>query len=313
MKTTLTVLLLGSHLLCVNLAAGGPLLAARLDWHAQRHRDPDALAAARWLARASLLALLLGAVLGLGLAWLKWSPHYQALWYGPLRHKLIWAAWEFLFSLLLLIGWTWWLPRCWEAAALPSVARGLIALLAASNLLYHFPLLLGVARRLVASGQMHGDPLERAVFRGLMVQHELPALAVHVTLASLAIAGGALLFRAWEHRHQGSGETVQALVGWGGRWALISSLAQFPVGLWLLVTLPPMAQAQVLGGDLGGTLLLVVSLGTAVGLIYALIHLLGAPPTPVRLLVALTVLLVTVLLMTALHQQAHPTAHTIPH
>src|SRR5688500_10052682 len=43
-------LLLAAHLLCVNVAAGGPLVAAWLDWRGVRG-DEAAGRAARWLAR----------------------------------------------------------------------------------------------------------------------------------------------------------------------------------------------------------------------------------------------------------------------
>ena len=311
MKTTLTTLLLGSHLICVNVAAGGPLLAARLDWLAHRRRNPGALAAARWLARISLLALFLGAILGLVLALVRWSPEYRLLWTGPLRGKLFWATWEFLFSVLLLIGWCWHLPRGCDARAGWSAVRGFVAVLAATNLLYHFPLLFGLARQLFDQGQLDDEPLPRAVFRSLMVQQGLPAQAVHVAMASLAMAGGALLVLAWSRLRTQQTTESQELTTLGGRWALVSSLAQFPVGLWLLVTLPPAAQHHVLGGDAVATLLLVASLGAAVVLIFQLVHLLGAPPTSGMLLAAAGTLVATVLLMTALHQQARSAAQAM--
>lgn len=312
MKVTLAALLLGSHLICVNLAAGGPLLAARLDWLAHRQRDASTLAAARWLAGVSLAALLLGAVLGLALAWVRWSPQYRLLWSGPLRDKLFWATWEFLFSLLLLVGWCWSLPRRCDTQRWPAAARGLMATLAATNLLYHFPFLFGVARRLVDRGLPNGEPLPRAVFRGLMVQQELPALAVHVAVTSLAVAGGMLLLLARMWLRQQQSAQAQAVAALGGRWALAGSLAQFPVGLWLLITLPPTGQSQILGGDTWATLLFVVSLSLAVLLVFQLAHLLAAPPTPRLLLTTAATLVATVLLMTALYDQARAMNHVVP-
>lgn len=312
MKATLAALLLGSHLICVNLAAGGPLLAAQLDWRAHRHRDTTALLAARWLARASLLALLLGAGLGLALAGLRWSPQYRILWSGPLREKLFWATWEFLFSLLLLGGWGWCLPRSCNARTWPTLARGFAACLASSNLLYHFPFLFGVSRRLMDHGPLDDQPLPRAVFRSLMMQHELPALVTHVALASLAVAGGALLFLAWRGLRKQQGDEVQTLTTLGGRWALFGSLAQFPVGLWLLITLPPPVQYHLLGGNALATLLLLASLGLAVLLLFQLVQLLASPPTSNALLAAVATLVATILFMALLHEQARPRGQAAP-
>jgi len=310
-KTTLAALLLGSHLICLNVAAGGPLLAARLDWLAHRRRNPDVLAAARWLARVSLLAFFLGAILGLVLVVVRWSPEYRLLWTGPLRDKLFWATWEFLFSLLLLVGWCWHLPRGCDTQTWRAAVRGFVAILATTNLLYHFPLLFGVARQLLDQRRLNGEPLPPAVFRSLMIQQGLPALAVHVALASLAMAGGVLLVLAWSRLRERQAVESQTLTAYGGRWALVSSLAQFPVGLWLLVTLPPTAQHHVLGGDAVATLLFVASLGAAVVLIFQLVHVLSAPPTSGMLLAAAGTLVATVLLMTALHQQARWAAQAV--
>src|SRR5947207_6339075 len=57
-------LLLSAHLLCVNVASGGPLVAASLDWRGTRG-DGAAAKAAAYLGRASLVGLLAGAALGL--------------------------------------------------------------------------------------------------------------------------------------------------------------------------------------------------------------------------------------------------------
>src|SRR5262245_31453896 len=75
-------LLLAAHLLCVNVAAGGPLVAAWLDWRGRG--DEAAGRAAKWLAGWSVIGLEAGAVLGLLIGWLKWDADYRSLWTGPL-------------------------------------------------------------------------------------------------------------------------------------------------------------------------------------------------------------------------------------
>jgi len=99
--------LLAAHLLCVNVASGGPIVAAWLDWRGTR-ADEAAAKAAAYLARASLGGLAVGAALGLVIGWLKWNEAYQSLWLGPLSYKLHWAGIEAIFSLVLMVGWWWW-------------------------------------------------------------------------------------------------------------------------------------------------------------------------------------------------------------
>ena len=56
----LTVLL-AAHLLCVNVASGGPVISAWLDWRGARE-DDTAAKGAKYLAGASLVGLMAGAI-----------------------------------------------------------------------------------------------------------------------------------------------------------------------------------------------------------------------------------------------------------
>ena len=70
MTALLETVLLAAHLLCVNVASGGPLVAAWLDWRSTRG-DTAAAKGAVYLARASLLGLVLGGLLGFIIGWMK--------------------------------------------------------------------------------------------------------------------------------------------------------------------------------------------------------------------------------------------------
>src|SRR5205823_5079294 len=128
-------LLLAAHLICVNVASGGPILGAWLDWLGTRGDDAAARAAV-YLARWSVLGLLFGAGLGVALGWLKWDAEYRSLWLGPLSYKMHWAVVEAVFSLVLLLGWWYWLPGKGVGSGPAMAVRGLIAALSATNLLY---------------------------------------------------------------------------------------------------------------------------------------------------------------------------------
>jgi len=299
---TAITLLLALHLLCVNAASGGPLVAAWLDWRAARGDDAAALAA-KFLARHALLGLLLGAILGVTIGWLLWNPAYQSLWTGPLRYKAAGAGIEFAFSFVLLLAWWLWLPAKGGGRRLSAALRGVMAMLATTNLLYHFPVLFSVAARLYDRGQVAGETIRGASFRELAAFGETPPLALHVTLSSLAVAGVLLLGLALRWRRSGEAAGADRIALWGGRWALAATLAQLPVGLWTLAVLPTGPQTQIMGASPIGILLFVGSLAAALWLMSELGYVaLGETSRP-NLLRAMAALLITIFLMTALQRQ----------
>jgi hypothetical protein len=247
--------------------------------------------------------LVLGAGLGLIVGWSKWNADYRALWLGPLSYKLHWAGVEAVFSLILMLGWWLWLPGRAGGSRWAMAERGLMALLASTNLLYHFPILFAVASQLLEAGETSGGRIGGAEFRQLMIAGEAPALAIHVVLASVAVSGILLLGFALRSQRQGNEAEAAKLARWGGRWALVPSLLQLPVGLWTLAMLPAAAQSQIMGENTLGTLLLVAALGAALWLLNELVHISMGEMNRPLLVRAMTAMLVTVTLMTAMKQQ----------
>jgi len=300
-------LLLAVHLLCVNVAAGGPVLGAWLDWRALRG-DEAAGQAAKYLARAAFIALLVGAVLGLAMGGLKWDAAYRELWMTRLSYKLHWAVLDVLFSLLLMGVWWFWLPGKTGVSRSGTVARIAVAILAATNLLYHFPPLFSIAAELSASGQIGGERIGAGTFRSLMTASPIPSLWIHVVFASLAAAGVALLGLALRLQRAGELHRASRVAAWGGRWALVASLAQLPTGLWTLASLPPHTQGQLMGQDAIATLLFVAAMLAAFWLMQELFQAaFGTMARPV-LIRAMGALLVTVSLMTLMHTRARQSA-----
>jgi hypothetical protein len=297
-----TSLLLAVHLLCVNLASGGPLLAAGLDWRGSRGENAAARAAV-YLARASLVALLAGTALGLLLGWFKWDADYRSLWLGPLSYKLKGAVIEVAFSFALILGWWLWLPGKSGGSTAATITRCLLAALAATNLLYHFPLLFFVAAHLRSRGQIAGPIISGAGFRSL-IDAESVALMTHVALASLATAGMILLGLALRWQRHGETTTAAAIAKTGARWALISSLLQLPVGLWLLMALRPVAQSQLLGESTAGVVLLLGSILAALWLLNDLAQLAFGDFSRRLAIRSMIAMLVTVTLMTLMQQQS---------
>lgn len=236
---------LAAHLLCVNVAAGAPIIALGCEWGDARG-DKIARRAGRYLTLAGVVALVVGMVLGLLLIALAWSPEY-ATGLQFLQRKLIAGLGEALFSAVLyivcLLLW-----RGDSSAAWLRGLRGLLGLLNGTNLLYHFPLLFLVLQRVLR------DPpaaaISNADFRRLALVGEIPALAVHVVLASLAMAGVTLFGLALRRGREGAPEAeTSAIAVWGARVAVVPTLCQIPVGLWIMSSLSPSDNARLMGGS----------------------------------------------------------------
>jgi hypothetical protein len=301
-------LLLAAHLLCVNVASGGPLIAAWLDWRGARG-DQTAATAAKDLARWSVVGLLGGAALGVTLGWLKWDAPYRSLWLGPLSYKLHWAGLEAIFSLILMSVWWLWIPGRAGGSGRAAAARSLVALLAATNLLYHFPLLFAVAARLADAGQTSGERIGGAAFRQLMIEGETPAVAVHVVLASVAVAGAMLLGFSLRRLRCGDDAEAARLARWGAWWSLAPTTTQLPVGVCTLIAMPAAAQEQLMGQSAAGILLFVGGVAAALWLVSELAHLAMGEFSRAILIRAMSAMLVTVVLMTAMQQQARSSSH----
>jgi hypothetical protein len=296
----LTLLVLIGHLLCVNVAAGGPVVCAWLEWKS----GGLARQAARYLGLASLVALVAGGALGVLLGLLKWTPEYRALWTGPLSHKLHWGGAEILFSLLLgIVYWLWTRGRAGESAV-GRLGRGVIALLSGSNLLYHFPPLFIVAGKLQREGMTSAEKISAAEFRRLMMTGETPALAVHVALACVATAGFVLLGMALRLLRQGQNSESAQVARWGAWWALVPTLLQIPVGLWTLATLPPLEQSAMLGGDLVASGLFLAAMAAALWLARELVSVALGESTRPAIIRAMSALVVVVALMTTMQHLA---------
>jgi hypothetical protein len=174
--------------------------------------------------------------------------------------------------------------------------------LAATNLLYHFPLLFSVAARLKVDGQTAGPTIGGAAFRRLL-DAEAFALMAHVSLASLAMAGMMLIGLALRWQRRSRTEEAIAIGRTGARWALVSSLLQLPVGLWLLMALRPGAQSFFLGESTAGVLLFLASLIAALWLLNELAQLALGEFNRRLALRAMIAMVLTVVLMTIVQQQ----------
>jgi len=297
----LITFLLAAHLLCVNVAAAGPLVCIWLDW---REGRKDALAgrAASYLGMASFLTLLLGGILGLAIGAASWSERYSALWMGPMSYKAAWGLGEYAFSLLISLGYV-----LWRRAATERL-RGLryfILLLSGTNLLYHFPFLFTVASDVFLESELP-ETLKAAAFRREMMRPDVLARVVHVLLASFAVTGVTLIGYGLRLQRQASGDAGQRVSRWGGYLALVPSLLQVPVGLWLIAVIPSTWQARALGGDLPSVLMLAASVLLALFMLQELANVAFGEAQRKQLVSIMISMVVIVLLMTGVLRRIRP-------
>ena len=242
MLTFTSALLLAAHLMCMNVSSAGPLLCV---WLARKKASAESVALAGKLALWTIWLLLIGAALGLTLGLVAMYRGDRSLTdlIPFFQRKIGWGIVELFCSLAWMTGyWAWlrWKPPHGNAA---RITHATLAVLSATNLLYHFPVLLTVMSR-AASGEIVVDGhVDAAAFRTLAYTPVVLAHTVHFWLASLAVSG---MFLFWLVRHDDAPKPFLLL---GARVALIATVLQLPVGLWLLFVTPPVAQSRLVGGD----------------------------------------------------------------
>ncbi len=99
------------------------------------------------------------------------------------------------------------------------------------------------------------------------------------------------------------GPEVRRIAIWGARLALVATLCQLPVGIWLVVSLAPDAQQQVMGADLIATGLLGLSIFLSLGLLHHLATVAFGAPRRRSMLAAVVVTAVLVTVMTGVLQR----------
>jgi len=294
-------MLLAVHLICVNVASAGPVVCAWLDW---RSECAVARRAAKFLATVSFALLLLGSVIGVAVASLLWNDAYRDLLH-VFQYKITWGVQELLFSVVLLALYAiavWISPTrrfAWR------LLRASVAILAATNLLYHFPTLFLVMSEVQAGHLDRPAAITADNFRDLMTQGFIVARAVHFWLASFAVTGVSLIcFARWIQRTADETEAAARVAVWGARIALVPTLLQILVGVWVLSVLPPVEQQRLLGSDLIAASLLGASLITALWLMHQLSSVAMGETSPRALSIVIGTTVVVVVLMTAAARRA---------
>lgn len=288
------ILLLAVHLLAMNVASTAPLAGAWL--RGRRHGDPGRReAGARGVFKLSLGALGCGAAVG-GLLLLAPSAGMRAALARFPANAYWFAGAEILFSAACLYGCVKladWRRTTW-----------VLALLAATNLLYHFPPLMAVLGELAANPNWAADEvIDRRTLLRLWIRQEVLSLWLHFALASIAVGCvAALAYRRWlqvpatdaEEAHS-DGYISRRLAG----WALGATLLQIPVGIWLLLASDEAARQSMLGDNWIATASLALGVWVALGVMQSLAAIAWGDMERRQLGRACVLLVVTVVLMSA--------------
>jgi hypothetical protein len=300
----LTTILLALHLVAVNLASAGPLVCVWLHTRGRRG-DVPADQTGRRLANLSLASLIVGACLGGLLVGLAWWEQHTGYWEAASRfppRAYEFAAVEFMFSLVCL----WIYARTWDRWRSRPWLHGLLAVMSATNLLYHFPPLMIVLGELSAHPHIAADTIiTHEVFRHLMLRPDVLSHVAHFTVASVAVAGWTLMGLAYKSREprvkgqqpESVGTDFDGLISAGAWIALVASLAQLAVGLWVLIEMPITTRNLLLGSNWLGTGLFFVAIVATFGLLHMLATVALGDTSDAAVRRSILLLLVIVLLM----------------
>jgi hypothetical protein len=295
----LLIILVAVHLVAVNLAGAGPLVAMWMEWRGTRRNRPELWDVAHTLAKCSLAAAGVGVALGLLALAAITTPDaagghtdYTSALKQVTPDRWWFTGAEVVFYLVCMTAYVVLLrrPQLWR-----WVHRTL-AIAAGTNLLYHFPALFTILAIVPTRLALIGVPLERSLYRQLLVDPETLARVAHVWLATGWIG--------WRQAQQAAGDSVVSAATSGGRLALITTMLQIPVGVWVLMTLPQAQQDRLLGGDPLCSALLGISILASLALMHQLAMLALGDNSRSRLITPTALMGGVILLMTAALQCA---------
>lgn len=286
---------LALHLMCVNVASAGPIICMWLEWRDGRG-DPLGRDTGIYLSAVSLITLVIGVAFGLALGVLLWDDAYAAV-LQRFPSRIGYGLIELAFSAVLVaIHAIWWKYQRHTGVLLRGL-RCLLLLAAGTNLLYHFPFLFVLIANVASSGDTSTDVLD-GEFLQLISASPVLARVTHFVLAAFAVSGIVLIGYALKLRRQDRQSDAQRVAVWGGRIALVPTLLQLLVGLWVTMTLSPTAIRRLMGGDLVATSLLVISLLAALWLMHMLASISFGDVSKKNLIGAMSLMLLVVVLMT---------------
>jgi len=336
------VVVLAAHLMCVNVASAGPLVCIWLDWRGGRG-DMLADRVGRFLCWKSLALLLVGGLLGLFLGYLHWDESYRhvlsrfpsKIFFGvwELIFSLVlitatgllwrfaphakWARWGRAVMLILTgTNLLYHFPflfaiisRVHAGAANPD---GVVDAAVFRRLMMEDSVLPQAVHFVFASFAMVGMTL---IGFAIWTNRSPSAVGVEAEAnvqepvaeepADGAPADGPAAEESIEGEPAGGELSAQGqrIAAWGARLALVSTLCQIPIGLWLVVKLAPDAQQRVMGSDLIATGLFGLSILLSLSLLHHLAAMALGVPRKKSMVVSISMMVVLITSMTGVLQR----------
>jgi hypothetical protein len=251
-----------AHLVAVNVAAAGPLYCVLIEWSGRRRGDAEMATLARRFSLRSLAGFAVGLAMGGVLLAILWhiEPSYgRALARVPMYRWMFFGG-ELFFYLVCMVAYA----ALWTHASQRAWWHRLLAILAATNLLYHFPPFFTMLSLMSARPHLADAVLDRSLYVELFTDAETLSRVAHHWLSSLATAGVVLMLVAARHVRQAVPSECPDAQSWvttfAARTALVATVLQLPTGVWVLLALPASAQSQLLGGEMTSTVLLVAAI-----------------------------------------------------
>ncbi len=245
------VLLLAIHLLLMQIASGGPIVAICYEIRGRNTATDSSIRAGKSLAKHSLLAFLGGILSGSLLGWLAYRFGHRD--YSAAVHRFYpriwWAAFELVFYLVTML--VYWLA--WDRLANGKYSRWLhrgIAIAAATNLMYHFPPLLTLMADHVRLGQAGNEAITSAEFRSLSWSAPILAKSIHFALASLIVSAACGILPVRRVGQPIVLEPTSLIQRTAATMVAVGLAIELLVGMWLVVLASPAEQSAMMGGDL---------------------------------------------------------------
>jgi hypothetical protein len=310
MLDLLLIIIFAVHLLVADLAMAGPLVAMWLEWRGARRGDIVADRIGRRLAWWSIGGLAVGVALGLLIVFVlaQGEPSAYREAFGRVPSSRWWFAAEEVAFSLICIGlyaglWSWgWLVR-------HRWLHRLLAVLGATNLMYHFPPLFTMISTLSMRSDLKGQLLDVPLYRRLMLDNETLSRVVHHWLAGVAVAAVAAMILGvgdWRvgDRELDNEARRKGIEQAAARLALGATMLQIAAGAWVLIAMSPAMQSQLLGEDTLATALFGLSIIAALGLMHHLSIIsisLGGTTRSAVYRTAIVLALVVLLMVATLH------------
>lgn len=244
------------HLVPMNLALGGSIVALVARWRGRDGRDPHARTLASWFAVA--LPTIIAATVSFGVAPLLFV---QTLLGRALFGSSILIAWPWLsvVALVIVAYYAAYLMafRAGDGASRTGLAAAIAGIFVVVAFIYvnNMSLMLRVAE------------FESLTANGTGGWRSTPTIArwwrlLHILVGAVAVAGAGAALLGWLRRHRDPAFGMWAM-RYGSGWTALATFANLFFGSWWLMSLPRDVLMRFVGHDAAATTVLMLGIACA--------------------------------------------------